>query len=71
MNKILSVAKMKAMATTNESTNLYDVLDEDTRDGFLGVIGVDSENVDEATAREILAGYDTTAVEEARAHNFI
>lgn len=59
------------MATENESTNLYDVLDEDTRNSFLGVIGVDSENIDEATAREILADYDMTAVNEARAHNFM
>lgn len=59
------------MATADKSTNLYDVLDEVTRNRFLAVVGVDSDIVDEETAREILSDYDITAVEEAQAHNFI
>ena len=59
------------MATTDRGENLYDILDEGTRKRFLTVIGVDADSVSEDTAREILADHDMTAVEEARAHNFI
>lgn len=59
------------MTIDDRGTNLYDALDEVTRARFLTAIGVDANTVGEETAREILADYDMTAVEEAQAHNFI